>query len=617
MTKIHKLSSNLSNQIAAGEVIERPASVVKELVENSLDAGSSRIRIDFIDAGLKEIQVQDNGSGITADQLDLAFTRHATSKISNEHDLFNVATLGFRGEALASIAAVSHVEVVTSTSGIAGVKAKFNDGQKVSQEKAAARKGTKITVRDLFYNTPARLKYLRSPRTEIMQIVDIVDRLCLAYPQVQFILQNKGKTLLRTTGNGNLQQDLANIYGRHVGEKMLAVTGQDTDFSVQGLISEPALTRSNQNYISLLLNGRYIRNSQLNRAIMAGYGNKLAARSYPIAVLAIQVDPLLVDVNVHPTKREVRLSKEKQLGRLLTQIIAERLVPSASDLDALTQKNTRGQTTLVDQLQFSLNKNVTNTQRPDPAPTRLAETNRDYVSLNQVRTDDKYVLTASWDENVKKQQQLPAFALQKADSVVLAPADAQLQYQLPLLTPLGQLPDTIIARHESDLFLVDKLAAIRWLKYETIISQLQQKSQQQLLLTPLVLDFGHLDFLKLKKSLPQLAAIGLQLEEFGSDSFALHSFPVWLEGDLELTVRKIIDLYLNKKPEDRNSLLVQIAQMVTQKAGRSRKEMSRLEMTDLLNRLAKTSDPYRDAEGKLIIVRLSAAELRQMFRKGR
>ena len=211
MAKIHELSENLTNQIAAGEVIERPASVVKELVENSLDAGATRIRVDFIDAGLKQIVVQDNGTGIARDQVDLAFTRHATSKINNEHDLFKVSTLGFRGEALASISAVSHVEIVTATENAIGIKAEFSGGSKKDQEDAASQKGTKITVRDLFFNTPARLKYLRSPRTEIMKIVDIINRLSLGYPQVSFTLSNTGKVLLRTTGNGNLKQTIANV----------------------------------------------------------------------------------------------------------------------------------------------------------------------------------------------------------------------------------------------------------------------------------------------------------------------------------------------------------------------------------------------------------------------
>lgn len=260
MTKIHELSENLANQIAAGEVIERPASVVKELVENAIDAGSTQIRVEVRSSGLAMIMVQDNGVGIPADQLDLAFTRHATSKINNERDLFKVATLGFRGEALASIAAVSHVEVLTALAHHTGVVANFSAGVKSHQSAAAAREGTRITVSDLFFNTPARLKYLCSPRTELMKVVDFLDRIALGHPQIAFTLVSEGKILLQTAGNGDQQQTVATIYGRHVAAEMLPFATQDTDFTVTGLLSKPTLTRSNRHFMTLLLNGRYITN---------------------------------------------------------------------------------------------------------------------------------------------------------------------------------------------------------------------------------------------------------------------------------------------------------------------------------------------------------------------
>lgn len=617
MNKIHKLSSNLSNQIAAGEVIERPASVVKELVENSLDAGSSRIQINFIDAGLKEIQVQDNGSGISADQIDLAFTRHATSKIANEHDLFNVATLGFRGEALASIAAVSHVEIITSTTGISGVKAVFSGGRKSSLQKSAAKKGCQITVRDLFFNTPARLKYLRTPRTEIMQIVDIVERLCLAYPRVQFILQNKGKTLLQTSGNGNLQQDVANIYGRHVGEKMIAVKTHDSDFEISGLISQPSLTRSNRNFISILLNGRYIRNLQLNNAIMAGYGNKLGPRHYPIAVLAIKVDPLLVDVNVHPTKREVRLSKEKELGRLITKMITDALLTRNNSEDVFSALNSNAKDTLFDQLQFRLNKNVTDTTRSTAESTnnKIAEKHTPYVTMNQVREDKKYVLTASWDQNVRLQQKLPPFPLQQHPQEAESAADEALQAHMPLLTVLGQLDNMIIAKHKGDLFLIDKSAAKRRINFERIEASLNQdKKPRQMLLTPVVLDYNHLDFIKLKKCTADLAKIGIQLEEFGNDTFVVRSYPTWIDKDIEESLRKITDLYLNASLE-KSAMVQKIAAAMSRQTVSTARKMGQAEMVRLLADLRTVSDPYRDFEGYTITVRISANDLRKMFKK--
>ena len=467
MPKIHELSETLTNQIAAGEVIERPASVVKELVENSLDAGATRIRVDFVDAGLKQIVVQDNGTGIERDQVDLAFTRHATSKISNEHDLFKVSTLGFRGEALASISAVSHVEILTATDGAIGTRATFSGGNKKGQEDAASQKGTKITVQDLFFNTPARLKYLRSPRTEIMKIVDIINRLALGYPQVSFTLSNTGKILLRTTGNGNLKQTVANVYGRHIAEKMEDIEAEDTDFKVTGLISKPELTRSTRNFISILLNGRYIRNFQLNTAIMDGYGSKLEVRHYPIAVVSIKVDPLLVDVNVHPTKQEVRLSKEKELSRLITTAISNALVEKVEQTSAFANLENKRET-LVDQLQFNLNQDVVNTERKEvpeihdqvekPKFKATKETGK-YVDLNIPRENDKYIITKTWDQNVEEQQKLTPFGASSANQEVISSGDEVLANNLPRLAYVGQTDTYIIAENEGDLFLIDQVAA--------------------------------------------------------------------------------------------------------------------------------------------------------------
>ena len=431
MSKIHELSPELTNQIAAGEVIERPASVVKELCENSLDAGSTRIRIDFIDAGLKQVTVQDNGSGIAKDQIDLAFTRHATSKIATERDLFNISTLGFRGEALASIAAVSHVEVVTSSDNLGGVRAVFSGSEKKLQEDAASPKGTKISVSDLFFNTPARLKYLRSERTEILKIVDIVNRLALGHPDVAFTLTNNGKILLKTNGRNDLRQDIANIYGRQLAEKMDVLKNSSPDFKITGLISDPNTTRSNRNFISLLLNGRYIKNYRLTQAIIAGYGSKLRPRRYPIAVVKIELDPLLVDVNVHPTKQEVRLSKEQELERLLTTSISEALEKTPQIESGLDNLLTPKKATNIDQLKFNLNQDVVNTARPieftpqveADESNEVHETAAEFVSLDKVRNDDKYVITASWDENVAKQVQLDPFdeekEEQKDESVII------------------------------------------------------------------------------------------------------------------------------------------------------------------------------------------------------
>ena len=627
MAQIHELSVNLSNQIAAGEVIERPASVVKELVENAIDAGSSRIRIDFIDAGLKQIVVQDNGSGIPSNQIDLAFTRHATSKIKSEHDLFNVNTLGFRGEALASIAAVSHVEILTNSSGAIGTRAEFSAGVKKMQEDAAARQGTQITVKDLFYNTPARLKYLRSPRTEIMKTVDIVNRLALGYPEIAFTLMNEGRILLRTAGNNNLRQTVSSVYGRNIAERMLPFKGSDNDFEVSGLISKPELTRSTRNFISILLNGRYIRNFKLASAVMAGYGNNLTDKHYPIAVIKIKTDPLLVDVNVHPTKREVRLSKETELSRLITSAISSVLLKNDVKSDALSNLHSSKEDTLVDQLKFNLNKNVVETKRPNAGIAEINEQppaeikhiqHSQYVNLDIPRDDEHYLITATWDDNVVKQCSLTPFTSKNTNNEIISSGDEVLAASLPELSFVGQTPMFIIAANNDDLYLIDQVAARRLLSFQKIMRELSSsKINQQGLLSPLILEFGNLDFLQIKEKMADIKKIGIFLEDFGQDTFILRSYPTWLKQNIEHSIRKILDLFLNVDQSNSQNLIKRIAADQAQREVSGRKKLTAADCGAILTNLRQIADPYHDAKGNLVIVRIRQSDLRKMFKRNK
>ncbi len=337
MGKIQELSERLANQIAAGEVVERPASVVKELVENAVDAGSTQIDIFIEEAGLRKIQVIDNGEGIAEEDVVTAFKRHATSKIHNRDDLFRIRTLGFRGEALPSIASVSILTIETAVKDASqGSFLRLKGGTVEEHIPANLRQGTKITVENLFYNTPARLKYVKTLQTELANIGDIVNRIALSHPEVAFRLVHEGNKMLTTTGSGDLKQTIAGIYGVETAKKMLAINSEDLDFKLTGYVSLPEVTRAIRNYLSTIINGRCIRNFALNKAIVAGYGSKLMVGRFPIAVLEITMDPLLVDVNVHPTKQEVRLSKEEELTKLISKSINdslrdENLIPNAAD----------------------------------------------------------------------------------------------------------------------------------------------------------------------------------------------------------------------------------------------------------------------------------------------
>lgn len=325
MGKINILSAELSNKIAAGEVVERPSSVVKELVENSIDAGSTNIKIIIKEFGIQQIRIIDNGSGISNDDLARAFLRHATSKISADYDLFHIETLGFRGEALASISSVSKVTIKSCAGETQGKMLVLEGGKVVSEEYYAPIKGTDLSVENLFYNTPARLKYLRNPHTEQANITNIIHKFALSYPNVAFELHVDGKISFKTYGDGDVHKILSKIYNMGVARNMIEFSGSNDDYKVFGYISVPEETRASKNYINIFINGRYIKNYGIQNAIIDAYGTLLMINRYPLCVINIEMDPILLDVNVHPTKQEVRLSKEAELIRLIKEVIAERL----------------------------------------------------------------------------------------------------------------------------------------------------------------------------------------------------------------------------------------------------------------------------------------------------
>ncbi|MDR6882243.1 DNA mismatch repair endonuclease MutL [Bacillus sp. 3255] len=318
MGKIQLLSEHIANQIAAGEVVERPSSVVKELVENSVDAESTRIDVTIEEGGLQLIRVSDNGTGMALDDCEVAFQRHATSKISTSKDLFSIRTLGFRGEALPSIASVSRLECVTSAANDGlGRKITIEGGTIRGVTETAASRGTEVTVKDLFYNTPARLKYMKTIQTELGHISDYMYRLALAHPGIAFTLKHNGNLLLQTLGNGDLLQVIAGIYGTAIGKQMLPIQAESLDYTISGFVAKPEMTRANRGGISTIVNGRYVRNFALNQALLQGYHTLLPINRFPVAVLQIGMDPALVDVNVHPAKLEVRFSKEAELTALI------------------------------------------------------------------------------------------------------------------------------------------------------------------------------------------------------------------------------------------------------------------------------------------------------------
>ncbi|MGZ4163949.1 MAG: DNA mismatch repair endonuclease MutL, partial [Tumebacillaceae bacterium] len=354
MGKIQVLSDLLANKIAAGEVVERPASVIKELLENAVDAQSTEIIVEIEQGGLDLIKVSDNGIGMEAEDALLAFERHATSKIRNEKDLFKIRTLGFRGEALPSIASVSKVEIKTRTQEAnEGTLVKIEGGKLITHGVTAAKKGTEFAVRDLFYNTPARLKYLKSIQTELGHIIDYVNRVALAHPNISLRLYHNGRQLLQTPGDGKLLHAVAAIYGHDMARQMLPIEWADYDYKITGAVGFPELNRANRNHCSFFINGRYVKSYQLLNAVQAAYHTRLPINRYPVCVISLELDPSLVDVNVHPNKLEVRFSEEKDVTHAVQKAVEEALrsqtfIPKATAKPQDTEPRERSQQASLD-----------------------------------------------------------------------------------------------------------------------------------------------------------------------------------------------------------------------------------------------------------------------------
>lgn len=625
MAEIHELSAVLADQIAAGEVVERPASVVKELVENALDAKAAQITIETKEAGLEMIRVTDDGEGIEADDVETAFKRHATSKITSREDLFRVATLGFRGEALPSIASVSDVVLMTAHSGDeTGTTIHIKGGKIVSNDASQLRNGTQITVSDLFFNTPARLKYLSSLATELSHVSDIVNRLALSHSDVAFVLKNNGKTLLKTAGNGNQKQTFSAIYGVKAAAKMISFNAKDLDFEVDGMVSYPELTRSNRNGISLLINGRYIRNFKLTKAVLNGYGSKLMVGRFPYAVINIRLDPLLCDVNVHPTKQEVRISKEPQLEKLISEGIfarlsQENLIPNAvKNLNHSKRTGFSGeQTDLLEKspkYKGPVSAEVTAAlvgesldDRLDGKQNVLAKDVKPIVISK--RTDLEKAELKIWDQKY----------VQKKTSVKDQEISAESsKKRFPELRYIGQMHGTyLFAESEDGLYIIDQHAAQERCKYEYYRTEIGNvSSNQQRLLVPIVLTYPTTDALKIEENLDKLANLGIELEDFGKNTYILRQHPTWFKQGEEEIVREMIDMFLNDDKLTVAKFREKTAIMMSCK--RSIKANHHLEEEQakvLLKKLSACENPFNCPHGRPVLVHFTSKDMEHMFKR--
>lgn len=652
MAKIQELSDVLANQIAAGEVIERPASVVKELIENAIDAESSQIDILIEEAGLKKIQIIDNGMGIEPEEVQNAFKRHATSKIYSRDDLFRIRTLGFRGEALPSIASVSEVVLETSIGGERGTYLSLKGGKMIEEKPNEARKGSKITIENLFFNTPARLKYIKSLQTELSNVTDIVNRLAISHPNIAFRLISDGNQLLRTAGNGDLKQTLAGIYGVATAKKMREIKKEDLDFRVSGFISLPELTRASRNYISIIINGRYIKNYLLNKAIISGYRSKLMVGRYPIVAIKIDMDPLLVDVNVHPTKQEVRISKEKELMQLIESAIhdclsKEQLIPDGLENLSFKKKidlpmEVNKQTTFRFQQERTFeNKNkepenfhpLPKSYSSDRQPTSFEsgtgyEVEKEHFLLQEEEQEntllnlpDKNKISEVHDETgselIDYHQESP---LKTADKLMKKQATTEQSIeQFPTLEYVGQMHGTyLFAQNEKGLYILDQHAAQERIKYEYFRKKIGEVSTDlQDLLVPIMLDYPNSDAIKIKENNDALEMVGIFLEPFGQNSFLLRSHPVWFnQGEEETIVSEMIDLLLDQGSVSVAKFREATAIMMSCKGSiKANHYLNDAEARALLKDLKKTENPYNCPHGRPVVIHFTNKDMEKMFKR--
>ena len=577
MGKIKELETSLANKIAAGEVVERPSSVVKELLENAIDAQATEINIEVEQSGVSSIRVVDNGTGIAQEDLGLVFHRHATSKIVADDDLFHIRTLGFRGEALASISSVAKVTLKTCTDNENGHEIYAEDGKIIHQKPAKAKKGTDIQVDSLFYNTPARLKYIKSLYTELGKITDIVNRMAMSHPEIRISLVSDGKKLLSTNGSGRTNEVMAEIYGMKVAKDLVHISGDTSDYHLEGFVAKPEHSRSNKHYISIFINGRYIKNFVLNKAILEGYHTLLTIGRFPICYINIQMDPILVDVNVHPTKLEVRLSKEDQLYDLIVTKIREAfkdkiLIPQ-NDLNHAPKKNKVLETFEQQKINFEKQQSqigetsapYVHDQKDKNHDVESHKNNLDSTSsTNNESTEVSNELHNYIDDSYLQSQKEVLFDMEQNTSNEYEISNQQSNdikgtvsqtphRRVPYMEIVGQVHGTyIIAQNENGMFMIDQHAAQERIKYEYFREKIGEVTNEvQNLLIPLTFHFSKDEQMIIDQYKDELDKVGVHLEHFGGHDYIVNSYPVWFpKEEAEEIIKDMIELVLKHKSVD-------------------------------------------------------------------
>lgn len=590
MSKIAVMDEVLANKIAAGEVVEKTMNVVKELVENAIDAQSNEISIKLTDSGVKEIVVSDNGIGMDREDAKMAFLRHATSKLKKLDDLFYIESLGFRGEALPSIASVSNVRLKTSDGNV-GTIVTLSGGENMEVTSSDLQKGTIITVSDLFYNTPVRLKYLKNLYVELANIVEYVNKMALAHPDIKFTLTNNDKVLLATDGSGDLLKVIYQIYGVDVSKKMIEVQKENDDYYVSGYISYPEVTKSNRSAITTLVNGRVIRNNDLNKIITECYHTYIPKDKFPIVVLNIDVDPILIDINIHPTKMDIKFSKMDSLKQLITEVVTKKLeelilIPTAAVRD----------TSSINEVKEQINKvrenndyeEVVKEDRPKYEEVRLSfEVNEDSASDSEVSEEKK-------------------------------PVEVEKEYRIKEMIPRGIVYLTyIIAENEDGMFIIDQHAAAERINYEKVLNALRKDKVVVDLLVPIKIELTGPEFLIVRENFDILEKYGFNAEEFGHNTIIIRSHPSWISEDIaEECIRKVVDIVSVKEDFNFDEFVWRMAAtMACRMSVKANDYISYADQVWLLNELRKCENPFTCPHGRPTIITYTKYDLEKLFKR--
>ena len=573
MNKINVMSENLANKIAAGEVVERIANVVKELVENSIDAGSKNIKIELLLSGTKLIKIVDDGCGMSRDDAKLCFSRHATSKIKNENDLYFINTLGFRGEALAAISSVSNI-VLDTYDGNESTYLNLKAGKFITEKTGSMRKGTIIEVSELFYNTPARLKFMKSLNAELALTVNYIEKIALSHPDISFTLFNDGREMIKTSGSNDIYKVIHEIFGLNVSKNMIKIEAENYDYIINGYISNLNLSKSNRNSMITLVNGRVVTNQSVNRTIKDAYHTVLAETKFPIVVINIETDPTLIDVNIHPTKQDIKFSKLESLNDLLFSTIRAAINEADNTYKGYVEE--------------------------------VKESPVDYNHENNYRYTERKIedVRLQFDD---EQEEI------KYDSEAIKKEDV-------FIKPVGLALGTyLIAQDENVMYMIDIHAANERINYERYMKALKERDVYTTsMLFPITLEYPKNEFMRIHDHIDVLRNIGFKVDEFGINTFRVTEHPSWLkEGYEEESIRRIFELVSEIKGEfDRvkfnEKAAIRLACKMSVKANTN---IGYNEQEELLNRLFKCEFPYTCPHGRPTIIKYPIAELEKMFKR--